>query len=65
MNDIINRAVEDSVKDHVEGKDVTPYLLKKIVEETQGKSLEANLALVYNNAKVGALLAKAYTALQK
>ncbi len=65
MNDIINRAVKDSVKDHIEGKDVTPYLLKKIVEETKGKSLEANLALVYNNAKVGALLAKAYMALQK
>ncbi len=65
MNDIINREVEDSVKDHIRGKNVTPYLLKKIVEETQGKSLEANLALVYNNAKVGALLAKAYTALQK
>lgn len=65
MNDIIERAVKQSVLDHVEGKDVTPYLLKKIVEETKGKSLQANLALVYNNAKVGAKLAKAYFKLLK
>ena len=60
INSIIDDAIKQSVKDHIEGKDVTPYLLKKIVEETKGKSLEANLALVYNNAKVGAKLAKAY-----
>lgn len=65
MNDIINRAVKQSVIDNVEGKDVTPYLLKKIVEETNGKSLQANLALVYNNAKVGGKLAKAYQDLLK
>jgi pseudouridine-5'-phosphate glycosidase len=65
MNDIINRAVKQSVIDNVEGKDVTPYLLKKIVEETKGKSLLANLALVYNNAKVGGKLAKAYQDLLK
>lgn len=65
MNDMIERAVKQSVLDHVEGKDVTPYLLKKIVEETKGKSLQANLALVYNNAKVGAKLAKAYFKLLK
>jgi pseudouridine-5'-phosphate glycosidase len=65
MNDIIDRAVKQSVKDHVQGKDVTPYLLKKIVEETKGKSLQANLALVYNNAVVGGKLAKAYQDLHK
>jgi pseudouridine-5'-phosphate glycosidase len=65
MNDIIEKAVKQSVKDHIEGKDVTPYLLKKIVEETKGKSLQANLALVYHNATVGAMLAKAYSSLLK
>lgn len=60
INKIIDDAIEQSFKDGVSGKDTTPYLLKKIVEETKGKSLEANLALVYNNAKVGARLAKAY-----
>lgn len=65
INGIIDKAIEQSFKDGVSGKDTTPYLLKKIVEETQGKSLEANLALVYNNAKVGALIAKAYSVLSQ
>ena len=60
MNEIIDKAIKNSQKDHIEGKDVTPYLLKTIVEETKGNSLQANLALVYHNAKVGAKLAKAY-----
>jgi len=63
INGIIDRAIEQSVLDHISGKETTPYLLKKIVEETDGKSLEANLSLVYNNAKVGAQLAKAYARL--
>jgi pseudouridine-5'-phosphate glycosidase len=60
INGIIDKAIKASIKDGVIGKDTTPYLLKKIVEETGGKSLKANLALVYNNAKVGAKVAKAY-----
>ena len=48
---------------HITGKDVTPFLLAKIVEESEGKSLKANIALVYNNAKVGAQIAKAYSKL--
>lgn len=65
INDIIDKAIKDSVKENIKGKDVTPYLLKKIVEETKGESLEANLALVYNNAKIGAKIAKAYFELLK
>lgn len=60
INSIIDQAIKDSVKEHIFGKDVTPYLLKKIVEETKGESLKANLELVYNNAKIGAKIAKAY-----
>jgi len=60
INTIIDKAIEESFKEGIEGKDVTPYLLKKIVDETKGKSLDANLALVYNNAKVGAQLAYQY-----
>lgn len=65
INAIIDEAVKDSIKENVKGKDVTPYLLKKIVEETKGQSLEANLSLVYNNAKVGAKIAKDYFELLK
>jgi pseudouridine-5'-phosphate glycosidase len=65
INNIIDKAIKQSFIDGVEGKDVTPYLLKTIVESTEGKSLVANLALVYNNAKVGAKLAKAYFEISK
>lgn len=64
INQIIDLAIEQSMQDGIEGKDVTPYLLKKIVEKTKGKSLQANLALVYNNALVGAKIAKAYQTLR-
>ena len=56
-------ASADSFKITITGKDVTPFLLAKIVEESEGKSLKANIALVYNNAKVGAQIAKAYSKL--
>jgi pseudouridine-5'-phosphate glycosidase len=65
INAIIDTAIKQCFKDGVEGKDVTPYLLKTIVEKTDGKSLLANLALVYNNAKVGARLAKEYALIKK
>ncbi len=42
------------------GKDVTPYLLKRIVELTGGASLATNIALVKSNARLGAALAVAY-----
>lgn len=61
INLMIDEAIKDAQEAGVEGKDVTPYLLAKIVEKTEGKSLKANLALVYNNAIVGAKLAVAYS----
>jgi pseudouridine-5'-phosphate glycosidase len=43
----------------VSGKALTPYLLQRIFELTEGRSLEANIALVLNNASVAAELAVA------
>ena len=43
----------------VKGKDVTPFLLKYIAQHTKGESLEANIALIKNNAKAGAEIAVA------
>ena len=60
INGVIQEAVEQMEKDGVGGKEATPYLLKSIVEKTDGKSLEANINLVYNNAKVGAQIAVDY-----
>ena len=47
-------------REGVKGKDATPYLLKTIVELTNGDSLESNIKLVLNNALIGALIAKEY-----
>jgi pseudouridine-5'-phosphate glycosidase len=56
----IDKALAQSELDGVKGKNVTPYLLKHLFGATDGKSLSSNLALVYNNARVGAKIAKAY-----
>jgi pseudouridine-5'-phosphate glycosidase len=57
----INKTIEDALRDAesqgVKGKGVTPFLLRNIVERTQGRSLKSNIALVKNNARVGAQLA--------
>lgn len=60
IDGLIDKAINEANEKHIIGKDVTPFLLAKIVEESGGKSLEANISLVYNNAKVGAQIAKAY-----
>ncbi|MHA6643337.1 pseudouridine-5'-phosphate glycosidase [Mesorhizobium sp. A623] len=44
---------------HVSGKAVTPFLLGKILEVTNGRSLKTNIALVENNARLAARIAKA------
>lgn len=60
INEIIDQALAEEKEAGVKGKDSTPFLLAKIVELTDGRSLETNIALVYNNAKVGAKIAVAY-----
>ncbi|XP_054865128.1 uncharacterized protein zgc:136858 isoform X3 [Amphiprion ocellaris] len=41
----------------VTGRDVTPFILQKVNELTEGKSLQANIALIHNNAKIGSQIA--------
>ena len=56
----INEALARMKMDKVKGKETTPYLLKTVVELTGGQSLESNIQLVLNNARVGANIAKEY-----
>lgn len=60
----IAQALSDMNKQHVVGKDQTPFLLKRVVELTGGDSLEANIKLVLNNARVGAQVAIEYSKLK-
>ena len=60
--DTINNAIESALKEaeekNIAGKNVTPFLLDRVKTITDGKSLDTNIELVYNNAKVAAQIAK-------
>jgi pseudouridine-5'-phosphate glycosidase len=56
--DELERGLMDSDKG-IAAKAVTPFLLQRIFELTEGRSLEANIALVLNNARLGAAIAAA------
>jgi len=53
----IEQALRESVEQGVKGKETTPFLLARVVELTGGDSLESNIQLVLNNARVAALTA--------
>lgn len=61
----VHEALECMEKDHIHGKAVTPYLLDKLVGITGGKSLETNIALIRNNARVAGEIAVALHELKK
>lgn len=63
MEEVINRALRDAEAQGVQGKEVTPFLLARIVELTGGESLKANIALVKNNARVAGEIAVRYASL--
>ena len=57
-HEVINKAIDEAVKEAAEkgihGKETTPFLLAKIKDITGGDSLNSNIQLVYNNAKLAA-----------
>ena len=57
----IKKALHAANEKKITGKEVTPFLLQYISEHTKGESLEANIALIKNNARMGAELAVAYS----
>ncbi len=57
LEDILNAALSDAEISNISGKDVTPYLLSAMSEKSGGKTLAANIALLENNARVGAEIA--------
>lgn len=62
---IIEKALREADEKGISGKNVTPFLLARIVELTGGESLETNIALVLNNAVLGAKIAKEYAKLRR
>ncbi|MEG1365497.1 MAG: pseudouridine-5'-phosphate glycosidase, partial [Cetobacterium sp.] len=63
ITNAINAAVAEAELKGIKGKESTPFLLAKVKDITAGKSLVANIELVFNNARLGAAIAKELTTL--
>lgn len=61
---VIEAALAEAEAQHVAAKAVTPFLLQRIFELTEGRSLEANIALVLNNARLASAIAREIVALR-
>jgi pseudouridine-5'-phosphate glycosidase len=57
----IQQAREEARREGIHGQDLTPFLLARLSELTGGETLKANLALLKNNAKLAALIARAWS----
>ena len=65
INKAIDEAIADAKKQGIHGKETTPFLLAKIKDLTDGDSLNSNIQLVYNNARLAAKTAAELASLAK
>lgn len=63
VDDWIVQALQSAAAAGIRGKAVTPYLLDYLAKGSRGQTLQTNIALLVNNARVAAQVAKAYSAL--
>jgi pseudouridine-5'-phosphate glycosidase len=63
IDPFINKALGEAAAQGITAKAVTPFLLQRIFELTQGRSLTCNIALVKNNARLAAQIARALAGL--
>ena len=59
IQEAIEQALAEADQKGIKGKAITPYLLARIEQLTQGQSLKANIQLVLNNARLAAKIARA------
>lgn len=57
ITDSINKALDEAGRLGIKGKETTPFLLSKLHKDTEGKSLESNMKLVYNNVDIASKIA--------
>jgi len=62
IEEAISKSLKEATNKNIAGKEVTPFLLGHISQLTNGESLKSNIALVFNNARLGAKIALAYQA---
>ncbi len=59
LREVLDEALKQAAVDHVSGRNLTPFLLSRMAERSEGRTLRANIALLENNARVAAEIAKA------
>jgi pseudouridine-5'-phosphate glycosidase len=64
INPAIEQALAEAAAQGIAAKEVTPFLLHRIFELTEGRSLISNIALVLNNARLGAAIAREIVSLR-
>jgi len=65
MEPLIDQANAEARAKGIHGKDLTPFLLQRLNDMSKGKSMQANLALLLNNARLAAQIAKAFRAVER
>jgi pseudouridine-5'-phosphate glycosidase len=65
LKPVIEQASNDAKEKKIHGQQLTPFLLQRITALTQGKSLQANLSLLLNNARLAAQISKAIRASER
>jgi pseudouridine-5'-phosphate glycosidase len=59
LQTVLDEALASAERDHIGGRELTPFLLSRMSEHSQGATLRANIALLENNARVAAEIASA------
>lgn len=59
LNRVLDNAVKEAEKSRIGGRELTPFLLSRMAAQSGGATLQANIALLENNARVGAEIALA------
>ncbi len=59
LRDWIDQALKAAEQDHISGKETTPYLLSRLAVLSEGRTVQANKALLYHNASIAAKIARA------
>jgi pseudouridylate synthase len=65
MDYFILKASQEATDKKIHGQDLTPFLLQRISELTDGRSVRTNLSLLLNNARLGAQIAKSLAITQR
>ena len=59
LETVLDEALASAERNHIGGRELTPFLLSQMAERSQGSTLRANIALLENNARVAAEIAVA------